>query len=260
VKKRARVLVFGLAAIAVAGAAYVLGPDALRRIPLFAVKHVEVSGARLLAPHEVLAASGIRAGQSVWDDPAPWERAVARNPVVASARVERRLPDGLRIVVVEKRPAALVEQGALLPATAEGEVLPVDPARVPVDLPLVRAAAASGADRRIRGASARALLAEAGRLGDLDPALMARVSEVRAGAAPGELLLAISQPRAEVRISAGAGAGALRRLDLALDDVRRRAGASSAPVALDLRFEDQVVVRFPAAAATQPPATRQAPH
>jgi hypothetical protein len=256
---RRRALLAGIGALAAAGSAYAWGPLALRRMPLFAVKHVEVSGARLLAPHEVLAASGIRTGQSVWDDPAPWERAVARNPVVAQARVERRLPSGLRIVVVEKRPAALVEQRALLPATADGEVLPVDPARVPVDLPLVRAPAFSGPDRRIRSAVARALLAEVGRLGDLDPALMARVSEVRPGAAPGELLLAVAQPRAEVRMPAGASSGALRRLDLALEDVRRRAGASAAPVRMDLRFEDQVVVRF-AAAGPSIPATRQAPH
>jgi hypothetical protein len=131
---------------------------------------------------------------------------------------------------------------------------------VPVDVPLLRASAWAGADRRIRGAAARALLAETGRLGEMDPALMARVSEVRPGAAPGELLLAIAQPRAEVRVPAGATGSALRRLGAALDDVRRRAGASSAPVALDLRFEDQVVVRFPAAAAPSIPATRQAAH
>jgi cell division protein FtsQ len=260
-KKRAVRALAGFAALGAAGAAYVWGPLALRRVPLFAVKHVEVAGARLLAPHEVLAASGIRAGQSVWDDPAAWERGIARDPVVQSARVERQLPSGLRIVVVEKRPAALVEQGALLPATADGEVLPVDPARVPVDVPLLRASASTDARRMIRIPATRALLAETGRLSEMDPALMARVSEVRPGAAPGELLLALAQPRAEVRVPAGAPGSALRRLDAALEDVRRRAGTQqSSPVHVDLRFEDQVVVRFGAAPAPSTPATRQAAH
>jgi cell division protein FtsQ len=241
------VLVIGAAA----GAPF-WGPPALRRLPFFAVRHVEVAGARLLAPQEVLAASGIRTGGSVWDESAPWEAALRRNPLVASARVERRLPDGLRIVVSEKRPAGLVDAGTLVPATAQGEILPVDPSRVPVDLPIVRASA--------RSAAGRALLASAGRLGDLDPALMARVSEVRPGSAPGELLLATSAPSALVRVPADADEGALRRLDAALDDVRRRGagGPGQEPVRMDLRFEDQVVVRFPAAAPVNPAAT-QAP-
>jgi cell division protein FtsQ len=249
-----KVLRIAAAVVVLAGAAGApwWGPPALRRLPFFPVRRVEVSGARLLAPQEVLAASGIRTGGSVWDSAEPWERALRRNPLVASARVERRLPDGLRIVVAEKRPAGLVDAGALVPATAEGEILPVDPARVPVDLPLVRASA--------RSAAGRALLATAGRLADLDPALMARVSEVRAGAGRGEVLLATSAPAALVRVPGDADADALRRLDAALDDVRRRGagGPGQAPVQMDLRFEDQVVVRFPAAAPLAP-AVPQAP-
>src|SRR5690606_25338782 len=114
------------------------GPAALRRVGWFEVRRVEVSGTRLLAPHLVLAASGIRSGQSVWDDPQAWEEALRAHPAIADARVVRRLPQTLRVRVEEKRPVAFVEAGSLRPATASGEILPVDPARTPVDLPIVR--------------------------------------------------------------------------------------------------------------------------
>lgn len=212
------------------------GPPLLRETPWMRVARVEVSGARLLAPHQVLAASGIRMGESVWADPAPWEAALRGHPVVAGARVERRLPGTLVVRVTEKRAAALLDAGTLVPATAQGEVLPVDPARVPLDLPVVRA----GSD-----SAAGALLALAGRLGELDPALAARVSEVRPGPG-GSARLALSAPAGEVVLPAGVGEGRLRGVRAALADVEARlaSGAAAGPVRLDARFAGQVVVRF----------------
>ncbi len=243
--RRARVAALALG-LAVAGSSPLWGPRVLPELPGFGAARVEVSGTRLLAPHEVLAASGIRLGQSVWTDPAAWEGALRRHPVVAEARVTRRLPSTLHVRVVEKRPAALLTGGVLRPATADGEVLPVDPARVPVDLPLLRVRATEDAGRRVREPAARALLAETGRLAALDPALAARVSEVRPGR-DSTLLLTLSAPDAEVVVPAGVGAERLRLLRAALADVARRAPADSAHrrARLDLRFADQVVVRFP---------------
>ncbi|HEX5727477.1 MAG TPA: FtsQ-type POTRA domain-containing protein, partial [Longimicrobiaceae bacterium] len=191
-----------LAALAGAGAAPLWAPPLLRRVEWFAARRVEVSGTHLLAPHEALAASGVRIGMNVWTDPEAWEAALRRHPAVADAEVTRRLPATLRIRVEEKRPAALVEAGTLRPATAAGEVLPVDPARVRVDLPLLRAPAGPGRTRA---------LAETGRLAELDPALLARVSEVRP-AAGGALRLTLSAPAAEVLVPAGADGASLARL------------------------------------------------
>jgi cell division protein FtsQ len=223
------------------------GPPLLRRAPGFDAKRVEVSGTRLLAPHEVLAASGVRIGDNVWTDPAAWEAALRRHPVVADAEVTRRLPGTLRIRVTEKRPAALVQAGTLRPVTAAGELLPVDPARVPLDLPLLRAPVKLDARGQLPAGPVRALAAEAGRLGELDPALMARVSEVRPDAG-GALKLVLSAPAAEVVLPHGAGESRLVHLRAALADVERRAPADStrARTRLDARWEDQIVVRLPA--------------
>jgi len=221
------------------------GPRAGRRIDWFAAERVEVTGARLLAPHEVLRASGLSVGTNVWTDPAPFVAALRRNPAVADAEITRVLPRTLRIRVTEKSPAALVQAGTLRPATADGEVLAVDPARVAVDLPLFTARVRLDRRGRVADAEVRAALAEAGRLGALEPGLMASVSEVRPLGRDG-LRLVLSSPAADVLVRDGISADAVVRLRAALDDAVRRAAADTLPqprLEIDARYDDQVVVR-----------------
>lgn len=238
-----RALLLATAVLAGAGAATfrAWGPPVLREVRWFDATRVEVVGARLMAPYEVVAASGVRIGASVWTEPGAWEDALRRHPVVADARVERRLPGTLRIVVTEKRPAALVAAGALRPATAAGELLPVDPSRVPVDLPL--AGTAPDTARRVTDAATLRLLAEAARLAEADPVLMAGVSELAAGPG-GSVRLVLAAPRAEVLLAAGAAEPGLTQLRAALDDVGRRLPPGGL-ARVDARYRDQVVVRLP---------------
>jgi cell division protein FtsQ len=259
-RKSRIVLAVGSVLALAAAASPLWAPPVLVRIGWFAAKRVEVTGARLLAPHEVLAASGVRIGVNVWTDPAAWEAALRRHPVIAEAEVTRDLPATLRIRVVEKRPAAFVQAGVLRPVTADGEVLPVDPARAAVDLPLLAAKPTPDTAGRVREPKARAALAEAGRLAELDPALMARVSELRPGPR-GETLLALSSPAADVVVARGIGEPGLVRLRAALDDVARRLPAGGGRAKVDARFEDQVVVRLPRVAtpAQSAPAAQTGP-
>jgi hypothetical protein len=235
------------AVLAALGAGAYHAPDLLRELDFFRVERAEVSGVKLLAPHEVLAASGLRPEHSVWDDPAPWTAALRAHPVIRDATVERSLPRTLRIRIVEHRPVALVEAGALRPATAEGAILPVDPALAEVDLPLVRGSV-GGVDR-VEDDATRLLLGEIARIAQLDPALAARVSEVRRDAS-GDVLLLVGRPAVELVVSAGVEPGQLRRVQAVLDDLERRSARgvhpeASVPVRVDARFRDQVVVRFP---------------
>lgn len=227
----------------------VWGPRLLRQVPWFGVTRVEISGARLLTPHEVLAASGIRTGENIWDDISVWETALRNHPVIENAEISRKPFRTLRIRIEEERPVALVEAGTLRPATAAGELLPVNPARVTAGLPLIRTKGASAAGGRIGDAETRALLAETGRLRRLNPELVARVSEVRRNGA-GELLLTLTDPAIELLLPPGTEPARLRQLRAVLADVERRTRSRSPNAAaphsarIDLRFEDQIVVRY----------------
>jgi cell division protein FtsQ len=238
---RARTVAAAAAALAVVAAVPVAGPRLLRHVPWFDVRRVEISGTHLLAPHQVLAASGIRAGQSVWSDLDRWESALRADPAIANARVSRRLPSTLRIRVTEKRPLAYVEDGALDPVTATGEILPLDPTRSPVDLPVIR-----GSWSRTPPATRHALLRETDRLSRLDPALLAQVAEIRPSD-PRVDCLVLRHRLAEIVLPVGVGSDRLAELGEVLADLERRGVAvpSGPPPRIDLRYEDQIVVRLP---------------
>jgi cell division protein FtsQ len=258
--RRARAVVrlaLGAMVLGAAASAPRWGPRALARLAYFRVRRVEVEGARLAPPAELVARMRADTAASVWDDPGPLAARVRAHPLVADARVERRLPGVLVLRVTEKRPVAMAPgaAGVTFYDTA-GAALPVGAAAAALlDLPLV--AAPDGALLRALGA----LRAGA-------PGLFARVSEARAARAPGagagELVFALAPaPGAAaaaepVSIAAGPAAGPARALvvrtgpdvdaarfgelvpverDLARRGVR--------PAELDLRFRDQVVARLP---------------
>jgi cell division protein FtsQ len=214
-----------------------------RRIAWLSVERVEVTGTRLLDAGEVVAASGVALGQPLLDEPAVWESALRLHPVIADVAITRRPPHTLRIHVTEKAPVALLADGTLKLATAAGEILPVEPHVVPLDLPIVHGTF----DDSARAETTRATLAETGRLTSLAPALMRAVSEIRAR--DGGEVLQLSHDAAEIVIPLGATALRIEELKRVLTDLEVRypagAGSQAAPGRhlIDLRFDGQVVVR-----------------
>ena len=208
-----------------------------RRIAWFDVARVEISGASLVPPHEVLRTSGIREGHSVMDAHEPWERALRQHPVIADARVSVRLPNTLRVRIVEERPVAFVGEARLDPVTATGAVLPLDPGAARLDLPVV----VGSIDDPEQAPAVRRAVAETGRLEALAPDLMAVVSEVRAEG-DGETVLHLTHPAGELILPVGADQTRIGELRSVLADLARRLPPESR-VQVDLRFEDQIVVR-----------------
>lgn len=219
-------------------------PGQLRRVSWFDVSRVEVSGTRLLSPDEVLLASGITTGRSIWDDLGPIERSILTHPAIAEVALSRALPSAIRLEVREKRPVAFVEVGVLSLITASGELLPVDPTLAAVDLPVIRADW-----RRITPELRSMLVEEADRLHRLDPQLFSAISEIRALEGSGRVLR-LSHRSAEIVLPAGVDAQRLAQLRAVLSDLEGRLSVANAqnsmtPPRVDLRFEEQIVVSLP---------------
>lgn len=232
------VLVLG-ASVTVAAA---VSPRWLRRADAFRVRHVEVAGARWLDPRDVLAATGIRRSTSVFDDPAPWRARLLRLPLVADARIERRLPSTLVVRVTEVQPVALVPTPELVPVSATGVVLPTR-VGAELDLPVVAVRAQVGADGRLATPAAIAVARTVARIRALDAVLAAAVSE--AEPVPGDAVrLVLRAPLGlEALLPASPADSTLRHLRSALADVTAR-GELSRVRRIDARFTDQVVVAF----------------
>lgn len=124
----------GAAVLLVAGAT----PFALRHIPFFRVRRVELLGVRYLAPNRVLDAMRLAPDQNVFDPLGDAEQGVEDLVGVVSVRIERRLPGTLRVEVVERQPAAFVSgPSGMIALDCDAHPLPYDPAESGLDLPIV---------------------------------------------------------------------------------------------------------------------------
>lgn len=132
--------------------AFVL-PYALRGLDYFHVQTVQLEGARFLTPTSVLAALGTDTAASVFDDPARFVAKVESIPLVARARVRRRLPGTLVVTIVERTPVALIPTAdGFRGVDSAGTRLPIDPALSAFDAPVVlppSGARDTAADRRL---------------------------------------------------------------------------------------------------------------
>jgi cell division protein FtsQ len=224
--------------------AAVAAPDLLRDGESFRVQRVAVVGTRFLAPHEVLAVSRIHAGTSIFAEAETWRARLLEHPLVADARIERQFPGTVVLTVIEREPIAFTPAPDLRPVDAEGRMLPIDPADLSLDLPILGGPADGlarpDARARLAGAAARARR--------LEPAFAARISELH-HAPDGAVLLALRSPiGAEALIAALPDAPTLRRLERALADLEAR-GELHRLRRIDARFRDQIVVTlFPDAA------------
>lgn len=139
---------------------------ALRPLRFFAVRRVEVEGARYLAPTAVVGAMGLGERSSVFDDLDRYAARIRGMGGVARVAVRRRLPGTLRVRIVEVEPVALVQgPEGLVPVSGDGRPLPYDVTASPVDAPVVRRA-----DRRLLEALAVISAADPGFYSEIDAA------------------------------------------------------------------------------------------
>ncbi|HSA57649.1 MAG TPA: FtsQ-type POTRA domain-containing protein [Gemmatimonadaceae bacterium] len=202
-------------------------PPMLRRLDFFRVRHVEVRGARYTPAAEILARLDLDTTYSIWSDLDPLAGRAGAHPLVGSARVSRRFPGTLVVTLDERVPVAFTSTARGLQAyDAEGRALPLDASRTPVDLPIIPR----------RDTTLLRLLAE---IRTADPALFARVSELRRVARNELVLQLVSVP---VRLAPDVSLERLAQIFSVENDLARRGVRA---LELDLRFRDQVIARLP---------------
>ncbi|MBI3789343.1 MAG: FtsQ-type POTRA domain-containing protein [Gemmatimonadetes bacterium] len=202
------------------------GRAVLRQMRFFNVRTVRVEGVRYVDPAVLVARLRVDTTVSLFADGDAWIARVNGHPQVDSVRIARELPGTLVLQVSERLPVALVPAaGGLVALDATGRRLPVDPARLPMDLPVV-------ANRDVR------LLAMLDTVRRTDPALFSAISDVRRER--GELRLRVTG--VEVRAPLALGAARLADIVPVTDDLARRRVRVAE---LDLRYRDQVIARMP---------------
>lgn len=221
------------------GCAAVVTPRVARRIArsdVFRVSELRLEGALYLTLEEASEAAAVPAGASVWDDPSEWEARLEEHPLVREARVRKRIPGTLVFDVEERHPVGLVPTPTLEVVDAEGRILPIDPSEHTLDLPLLRVSARGRDAEKVRAA----LAAEAERLGHVDPEFADMISELSRDER-GDVLARWGDPAVTFLFTPAVTARKLREGVLVLLDTTRETGET--PVTVDLRFEEQVVIR-----------------
>jgi cell division protein FtsQ len=219
--------------------------SAARQMAFFRVRSVEVRGIRYLQPNEVVSRLKVDTLMSLWDDLEPLRERVRHHPQVSGVVITRKLPGTLVVTIQENQPVALIQTGSgLVPYDSVGHVLPIDPARINLDLPIV-------------ATSDPVLLKLVGAIRYTVPRVFSRIEEVRRTGRD-EILLTLSRGNAQraraVGDTSASNGGTVRvRIPLGLsverladifpvekDLARRQVQAGE----LDLRYRDQVIARL----------------
>jgi cell division septal protein FtsQ len=214
---------------------WLAAPSVLRRLAFFRVRQVEVVGLRNLDPDAVLGALRLAPKASVFDDTRLLADRVRGLAGVADARVARRLPAALKVIVREVEPVALVPgAGGLVAVDAGGRTLPFDPTRAvgggSLDLPIAQAADSG-------------IVQVLARIQAFDPVLFQDIDVARRFGARGDVLLELGSHR--VLLARDAGPEVVQAVVLVARDLAAKARRYAE---LDARYAGQVVVRRKASA------------
>ena len=244
-REAARNWLLVILATAAAAALAAVAPRGLRHLNAFHVQTVEVTGTRYLGAEEVLAASGIVPTSTLFDDFERWRTILRRHPMILDVAVSRRLPATIVLHITETVPLAFARLETLRPVDARGRLLTADPARLPLDLPVLGGRPRVHGDERLADEpSLRALRALAA-LAAHEPELFALASEV-APLDDGVRVLLTEPAGAEILLPFAPDAERLHHLRLTLADVAMARDSQPAELPrlrrIDARFREQIVV------------------
>jgi cell division protein FtsQ len=150
---------------------------AITYTPLFQARHIRVEGAVSLRPDAVRSLAGIAPSTNVFHlQTEAVAASLLQDPWIASASVQRDLPDTIVLSIVEREPVGMIDvTGEPSILASDGTILPASTATTSAVHELPKVQAALGSPDETQRAAAAALLAA------LDPVVAHRVSEVSVG-------------------------------------------------------------------------------
>jgi cell division protein FtsQ len=225
VSRKIKLALFGIVALLLVGSPF-WGPLLFCRMAFFHVRRIEILGTRYLAPSDVLDRLHVDTTFSVWDPTAPLEVRLASDPEIERAVISRKLPGTLVVQITERTPVALVPAtGGFRVYDARGIPLPIDPARVTIDAPVLMQ-------------RDTALLRLLGAMRDRMPSLYSQVTTIQR-VADGELLFQL--PTEPVRTMQDVTLDRLADVEPVEADLLHK---QLRVAEIDLRFRDQVIARL----------------
>ena len=210
------------------------------------VSQVEARGGRIVPDADILALAGVQKDQKLFDiDLAAVRRRVEQNPFIKSAAVNREVPDRIVITVAEREPIVAMAGERLTYLDAEGVVLPSVRSNQVLDLPILTGdypGQDAGSGSRIASEpviDALTLLATARAVSD---ELYRGISEVHIG--PGrDPVVYMGEGGVPVLFGPGNAYGQCVKLETFWKQFAVPRGTAELEY-IDLRFDDQVVVRW----------------
>jgi cell division protein FtsQ len=210
------------------------------------VAKVVVEGNRIVPSREIIELADVPLDELMFAiDLYVIEQRILKQPYVKSAAVHRDLPDRIRITIEEREPVAVLAQGTLNYLDAEGYVLPAMRTEAAFDLPVLSVSLTPRecvVGRQTTNSTVREALQILTLARAVDEALYRNISEINADGAHGFVFYT-----AEYGIPVYLGRERIGAKLVTFSEfwkqIVARQGAHALEV-IDLRFEDQVVVRW----------------
>lgn len=240
---RQRATHYGLIGLLIAVVGLTVGANAWKSN--LTVKRLLVGGNRIVETNEILQLAQVRKGTRLYDvDLMIMQRDIATHPFIKEVIVERDLPATLKISIVERTPLAIISRPGMHYIDEEGVVLPHSISREVFDLPLLTGSLPQEivVGQTLNHPDVRQALAILSVAKAVNKELYHLISEVRLRNG-GDLVLYASEEGVPIIFGRDHLAEKLAKLEAFWKDVMRERGAHRLEY-VDLRFDDQVVVRW----------------
>jgi cell division protein FtsQ len=120
-----RVFIITLIPVTVAGGIFLLLSLylCLKEASFLRVREIRIEGNRRISTNEILAITGLKEGPNILAlDIRALNRRLGQHPWIEKAMVKRRFPDGIHIVIEERKPLALIHLGRLYYVDQQGAI------------------------------------------------------------------------------------------------------------------------------------------